>query len=75
MSTLTAKTITSRVGYEIKRVQHRGLGYATVELSNDEVLRVAEGSSKVMAGDYVVTIGATRIHYTIEEVGVSWVVT
>ena len=75
MSTMTKKTITDRVGYEIINIQSRSDGYAVVECSNDAVYKLTEGSAEIEVGDYAVVISGTMVHYTAQEVGVSWTIT
>ena len=75
MSTMTKKTITDRVGYEIIKVQFRSEDEAVVECSNDAVYTLTEGSAEIEVGDYAVVISGAMVHYTSQEVGVSWTIT
>ena len=75
MSTLTAKVITSRVGYKIVKINSRSAGEAVVRCDNDAVYTLSEGSEMIQTGDYAVVIGDDMVHFTAEEVDVSWTVT
>lgn len=72
MATLTGKTIGNTTGLEITLVQARSTGAATVQLSDDTVVKVVEGAGRIMAGDYVLADGS---HVTAEQITVLYDIT
>ena len=71
MATLTAKTIVTTTGFKIKEVHAREDNFATVLLENDSILKVAEGSRRIEAGDYV---EGGDTHYTAGEIALLFTV-
>lgn len=67
MATLTGKTIGDTTGLEITLVQARSAGAATVQLSDDTVVKVVEGAGRIEVGDYVL---ADDSHSTAEQIAV-----